>query len=1116
MQPHPRYEIIEQIAAGDFATVYRARDKELNRDVAVKQIHPQFLTDQRQLERYWQEAQMLASLEHPNITTIYDIDRSRGWLILELLNGSLADRAAGQPMDLDFLRVALVCSLQALKFLHDNGIVHGDVKPTNLLIDKRNWVKLGDFGLAQRAANDQGSLLKGATKYIAPERVNEHLGPVGPASDLYSLGFSLYELMCGDAFDSLFPGLGAFGRDKQIAWMMWHAAPDRMAPEISRVLQGVPEDLQYVIQKLIQKVPSQRYKSADEALYDLKSGMGLQAGPSPEELAAQAALEEEEQKRKRRKMVIIAACVGVLLLIGAFLIPKPEKKPAGRHLRPVEGVIKHLLDDRNKIVLDNDVTVTYEPKAGDQIYLNEIVAELSMLDEGNYLRVKILKDRDTNKPYQVLKATRPTDNRGEIVEVQSGKSTFVMKYKARNGEDKTIAIYVPDDIVIQFNKQPEFHGKKMTPADLRAGDQVFVRHDDQDERRKAVALEVTRVVTATGRIRGVDRQLNQMTVVTRDGVARGALTREFSGTCEVEINGKQYIRNQKLRPTDLHTDDEVVVYYDTHFVKVVATRLNEANGTVAQVLASHDILEVQQEGQDAPTPFAVAGKTEIKLGQETVALGELQQGDEVDINFDAADIENPAALNIQATRPIDRNRWAVVVGVGQYRDKSLTSVPHLDDDAEAVFDRLVKRYRVAQDQALLLENPDRERIEQAVADFLGRVPAESRLVVYFAAHAYEFSGTSYLAGSDFEQLRIDQTGVPLAWLLAEVDNCAAMEKVVLLDTCHDGNGSDLKHQPSSAEQVQVLYDNRRAPLPARSTVITSCQPSQRGVAKDGHGEFSRALALAYRGDADADGNTLIEIPELSSFLTAQLRERTAGQQAPKIFAPRQAVAARLSDESKRGLREMATEFVGEKFDLDEIQLKGLEIQRLEPGDPEPELLYGLALLKAGHFAEAFTTFKSAWGRDPKRLLPLEAMIWCLYEQGQFRTAVSGLSRLAAAVPRQLDADNNLPPAAAQLFTWIGRLREYAGSAAKENDRPKPVELEKIDNAIAGGGFHVERAYRKGRDDVLTIVREVDERIAKFPEQKLQLERFERPRLDKYVSFDIGAAVERVLADMEKE
>ena len=93
MEPTPRYEIVDAIASGDFATVYRARDRELGREVAVKQIHQQFLADPRQLARYWQEAQLLASLQHPNVVTIYDVVRSRGWLILELMRGSLKQGA---------------------------------------------------------------------------------------------------------------------------------------------------------------------------------------------------------------------------------------------------------------------------------------------------------------------------------------------------------------------------------------------------------------------------------------------------------------------------------------------------------------------------------------------------------------------------------------------------------------------------------------------------------------------------------------------------------------------------------------------------------------------------------------------------------------------------------------------------------------------------------------------------------------------------------------------------------------------------------------------------------------------------------------------------------------
>ena len=153
------------------------------------------------------------------------------------------------------LRLTLNYTLQALQVMHNHGILHGDVKPSNLLVDRNQRVKLGDFGIARRVAGE-GSVVKGTTKYIAPEVVSDQFGPVGPHSDLYSLGFSAYELMCGEHFETLFPGMNMYGRDRQMAWMMWHSAFDRRLPEVSRVLDGVPPDLAFIIQKMTEKDPA--------------------------------------------------------------------------------------------------------------------------------------------------------------------------------------------------------------------------------------------------------------------------------------------------------------------------------------------------------------------------------------------------------------------------------------------------------------------------------------------------------------------------------------------------------------------------------------------------------------------------------------------------------------------------------------------------------------------------------------------------------------------------------------------------------------------------------------------------------------------------------------------
>jgi serine/threonine-protein kinase len=349
-----RYEIISTIATGDFATVYRARDRELSRDIAIKQIHQQFLVDPRQLDRYWQEAQLLASLQHQYIMTIYDVVRDRGWLVLELMRNSLAGELMGQPIGIDQLRIALVQCLHALDFLHSRGIVHGDVKPTNMMIGLNKRLKIGDFGLARRAGNAEGSLLKGTAKYMAPEVMSEQFGPVGPASDIYSLGFSAYELLCGSHFESLFPGLNSFGRDKAVAWMMWHAAPDRRLPEIGKVLEGVPENLAAVIHKMIAKDQSQRYKTAVEVLEALDES-SLQSMVVAQTQAPPSGPTPEDSAHRKRLLAIAAFGVSLVLTVVMLLFPNFGSQSSAPPPNPTEVREGHLSEvfvkDRKVIML---------------------------------------------------------------------------------------------------------------------------------------------------------------------------------------------------------------------------------------------------------------------------------------------------------------------------------------------------------------------------------------------------------------------------------------------------------------------------------------------------------------------------------------------------------------------------------------------------------------------------------------------------------------------------------------------------------------------------------------------------------------------------------------------
>ena len=265
---HPNYTVLDQIGEGEAATVFRARDQ-LKRSVAIKELREKFRRDPRQMEHFWDEASFLANLKHKNIVQVYGIEKDRGWIIMELMRGSLDQKLSEGPLRHDLLRSVLQQTLEGLQYLHDQGVLHGAVRPGNLLIDDQGQVKLSDSA----GINADGVVRRpigGSFKYLAPELANASLGTVTTAVDLYGVGVTALELLIGNRFDSLFSGVGPDVADPEIAWMRWHGSLNERLPPLKELLPGLPEDLNRVITRLLEKEVSKRYKSANEALDDLK------------------------------------------------------------------------------------------------------------------------------------------------------------------------------------------------------------------------------------------------------------------------------------------------------------------------------------------------------------------------------------------------------------------------------------------------------------------------------------------------------------------------------------------------------------------------------------------------------------------------------------------------------------------------------------------------------------------------------------------------------------------------------------------------------------------------------------------------------------------------------
>ncbi|MBX3442635.1 MAG: serine/threonine protein kinase [Planctomyces sp.] len=522
-----RYELLETIGAGSFATVYRAQDRELGREVAVKQIQAQFLAGSVQTERYWREATLLASFQHPHIVTIFDVVRERGWLILELMQANLRDRLQGRAMEARAVQTTVIQALRALSALHGRGVVHGDIKPSNLMIDHRKRIKVGDFGLAWRVSHDEGSVIRGTAKYMAPETLSQEFGDVGPESDLYSLGFTAYELLCGSKFEGLFPGLDAFGRDRQAAWMMWHAAADRKLPDIGRVLEATPPGLARAINRLIEKDPRRRYATADEALQDL----GSNADETQASVAQPVAPAAAGSGFSTQRLIAIGAFAASMIASAAMLLWNPSKPPEPTSAAPtIQGVIRTV--DAEAGVIEYQDPTTGQPDEfrlpdkprirlrGDGLQDEFVLAR--RLQPGDWIRTTNVDGR-----FQ-LDVSRPVSSTGRLTSVDVDQRRITALIENQRLRD-SLTLHVPHSARIKLNDSPS------QLKELAADDAVSIVHllDPAGEQGRVVSeLSATRRIEFEATLIDVDPVTRRISLLPAGDDPQ---TRRFTVTDDVSI-----------------------------------------------------------------------------------------------------------------------------------------------------------------------------------------------------------------------------------------------------------------------------------------------------------------------------------------------------------------------------------------------------------------------------------------------------------------------------------------------------------------------------------------------------------------------------------------------------
>lgn len=254
-----RYRLENSLGTGGMAVVYKAQDTMLERQVAIKLLRQRFSRDQTFRDRFHQEAKAAANLTHSNVVTVYDfgLDNNRLYIVMEYVPGTnLKDmiKARGHfSIDDTINLMSQACF--GIGYAHRSGLVHCDVKPHNILVTPGNRVKVTDFGIARVMAtilpDEHHDIIWGSPLYFAPEQAAGEAPQ--PASDVYSLGIILYEMLTG-----VLP----FNSDDPVELIYLHRETDPAPP--SQINRKIPPVLEQIILKVLSKKPSGRYRTADQ------------------------------------------------------------------------------------------------------------------------------------------------------------------------------------------------------------------------------------------------------------------------------------------------------------------------------------------------------------------------------------------------------------------------------------------------------------------------------------------------------------------------------------------------------------------------------------------------------------------------------------------------------------------------------------------------------------------------------------------------------------------------------------------------------------------------------------------------------------------------------------
>lgn len=396
-----RYKILDFIGGGGMANVYLARDMILERDVAIKILRLDFANDDEFIRRFHREAQSATSLVHPNIVNIYDVGEEKDiyYIVMEYVEGKTLKQYIQDhhPIPIEKAVDIMLQITSAISHAHQNNIIHRDIKPQNILIDRRGKIKVTDFGIAvalSATALTQTNSILGSVHYLSPEQARG--GKATKKSDIYSLGIVFYELLTGKV---------PFSGHSPVSIALKHLQDE--TPSVREFNSDIPQSVENIILKATAKDPFHRYQSAAEMEEAIKRaldpdvlnepkftppvepGEETKAIPIITDLPEQFPEEDHEEttmihqpkktpepekkekpKKKRRRKILLVVSIVLFVLIGsilaAFLLSSPKDVV-------IPDLVGYEYEEAKEILEELNLTVNKELIHSDEVEEGHVV-----------------------------------------------------------------------------------------------------------------------------------------------------------------------------------------------------------------------------------------------------------------------------------------------------------------------------------------------------------------------------------------------------------------------------------------------------------------------------------------------------------------------------------------------------------------------------------------------------------------------------------------------------------------------------------------------------------------------------------------------------------------------